>query len=465
MSSQPITAKTATMGNQAQPSSHEWRGAVRVAIACGGTGGHLSPGLAVAEALVQRGCAVTLLVSSKAVDQQALSPSEGRHSPLLAASGCDVVTLPAVALQRPVRGDRKADRTETRSGGWWPFARGLWKAWRTARQVFQAQPPQAVLAMGGFTSAPAILAARAVDAATFLHEANTIPGRANRWLAPWVDEAFVAFGSAAPRLRNQAVRLTGMPVRSQFQPPDRLTEPASSRLAPDGAEDRPTAAGCRASLGLDPRLPVLLVTGGSQGARALNQAMLRLVDRLAPLAGRLQILHLTGPHDGEALREAYRVQGLRARVVPYLTEMEFALGAATLAISRAGASSLAELAAMRVPAILVPYPHAADDHQRHNARAFVGTGAARLWEQSDDLATLAALVIQLLEDAGERIRMQQALAGWHTPGAAEQIALAILRRVAPSRVKAQPPASGRPVAVPPLTSREIYEPAHFHSSQ
>lgn len=457
-------------GEEALATGLESRPAVRVAIACGGTGGHLYPGLAVAEELLARGCTVTLLVSAKAVDQQALSATEAHPSSRLAMPGCDVVTLPAVAWQRPARGERKSGSAEGESGGWWPFARGFWKAWRMARQAFQARPPDAVLAMGGFTSAPAILAARAVAAATFLHEANTIPGRANRWLAPWVDEVFVAFGSAAPRLRNQAVHITGMPVRSQFQPVD--------QPAPTDAEDRPTAAGCRASLGLDPRLPVLLVTGGSQGARALNQAMLRLVDRLAPLAGRLQILHLTGSHDGDALREAYRAHGLRARVVPYLTEMEFALGAATLAISRAGASSLAELAAVRVPAILVPYPHAAEDHQRHNARAFVGTGAARLWEQSDDLASLAALVIELLEDAAERIRMQQALAGWHTPKAAEQIALAILRRVAPSAARAEIPSAGRqvdrpaaspvggrPVAVPPLRSQENYEPAHFRSGQ
>lgn len=414
--------------------------AARIAIACGGTGGHLYPGVAVAEALVQRGCTVTLLVSTKAVDQQALGAAEARHSSLLSQPGCDVISLPAVAWQRRRAADPHSDDAEARPGGWWPFVRGFWNAWRTAKQSFKARPPAAVLAMGGFTSAPAILAARAVNAATFVHEANTVPGRANRWLAPWVDEAFVAFGSAAPRLRNQVVRLTGMPVRSQFHLVD--------RAAPTGAEDWPTAAGCRASLGLDPRLPLLLVTGGSQGARALNQAMLRIVDRLAPLAKRLQILHLTGPHDGDALRDAYRAHGLRARVVPFLTEMEFALGAATVAIGRAGASSLAELAAMRVPAILVPYPHAADDHQRHNARAFVGTGAARLWEQGDDFASLAALVIELLEDAGERIRMQQALAGWHTPAAAEQIALAILRRVAPSAATVEIRSASPPPARP-----------------
>ncbi|MCX6927634.1 MAG: glycosyltransferase, partial [Verrucomicrobia bacterium] len=131
---------------------------IRVAIACGGTGGHLYPGLAVAEQLVQRGCAATLLISPKEVDQQAVQ----------GVSGMDVVALPAVGLKR---------------GGEISFVRGFVKSYRAAARLFKAHPPQVALAMGGFTSAPPVLAARRSGARTFLHESNTIPGRANQWLS------------------------------------------------------------------------------------------------------------------------------------------------------------------------------------------------------------------------------------------------------------------------------------------
>ncbi|MFO1512461.1 MAG: UDP-N-acetylglucosamine--N-acetylmuramyl-(pentapeptide) pyrophosphoryl-undecaprenol N-acetylglucosamine transferase [Verrucomicrobiota bacterium] len=200
-----------------------------VALACGGTGGHLFPGLAVADQLLARDCSVTVLVSPKEVDQQAVK----------AARGFEVVTLPAVALQR---GSRLA------------FLRGFWQSWRASRKLFATRRPDAVLAMGGFTSAPPVLAARSQRAKTFLHESNTIPGRANRWLAHGVDCAFVGFPQTESRLAAREVIVTGTPVRPQFQSRD--------------------AAACRTALGLDPVRPVVLVTGGSQGASGLNQMIL-----------------------------------------------------------------------------------------------------------------------------------------------------------------------------------------------
>src|SRR5262249_12389814 len=173
-----------------------------VAIACGGTGGHLFPGLAVGEELVRRGCAALLLVSPKEVDQQAVQ----------SMLGLEVATLPAVASGR---------------GRFVGFIAGFWKSFRVAQQLFRKRPPQAVLAMGGFTSAPPVLAGKACGAVTFLHESNTIPGKANRWLAHVVDQAFVGFPSAAGKLHQPNVVATGTPVRPQFQPAD----PASSRLA------------------------------------------------------------------------------------------------------------------------------------------------------------------------------------------------------------------------------------------
>ena len=359
-----------------------------IAIACGGTGGHLFPGLAVAEQLAARGADVTLLISPKEVDQQAVK----------SARGMEIVTLPAVALQR---GSRLA------------FLRGCWQSWRASRRLFRSRPPHAVLAMGGFTSAPPILAARQFGAIAFLHESNTIPGRANRWLARFVDEAFVGFPQAAGRLQVREATVTGTPVRSQFQPHD--------------------SAACRVALELDPAQPVLLVMGGSQGANGINDLIRAALPVLAQRVPHWQWLHLTGPQDTDKVKHAYATLGVKAVVRPFLAEMELALGAATAAVSRAGAASLAELAALRLPSLLVPFPYAADNHQWHNAAAFAETGAARSLEQKDATpGKVAGILQELVENEAAREKIQIALAQWHAPKAAEQIAEMILKTVARS---------------------------------
>ncbi len=363
-----------------------------IAIACGGTGGHLFPGLAVADQLVTRGCAVTLLISPKEVDQHAV-----RH-----ARGLNVVTLPAVALtgRNPVA-----------------FARGFWKSYRASRRLFAAQRPDAVLAMGGFTSAPPVLAGRRAGAATFLHESNTIPGRANRWLSWLVDDAFVGFAEALPRLHARHVTVSGTPVRPGFRSRD--------------------AAPCRRALGLDADRPVLLVMGGSQGATGINDLALKTLPLLARRAPALQCLHLTGGKDFDRVRGQLATLPVHCTAHPFLDEMELALGAATVAITRAGASSLAELAAMQVPAILIPFPVAADDHQLYNARAFAASGAARLLEQRTTTPdALAQAVCELLGDANLRETMRDALTRWHVPDAAERIAGAMLKSIPAGRAKA-----------------------------
>jgi UDP-N-acetylglucosamine--N-acetylmuramyl-(pentapeptide) pyrophosphoryl-undecaprenol N-acetylglucosamine transferase len=355
---------------------------VRVAIACGGTGGHLFPGLAVADQLVRRGCAAMLLVSPKEVDRQAVQD----------ISGMDIVTLPAVGLKR---------------GGEIAFFRGFLRSYRAAAKLFKSRPPQAALAMGGFTSAPPILAARRAGARTFLHESNTIPGRANRWLSRFVHRAFVGFPTTAARLHNRNVTVTGTPVRPCFQAVE--------------------AAACRLGLGLDPDRPVLLVMGGSQGASGINELVLQALPLFANRAPDVQWLHLTGTSDAKRVTQAYAALKLKAVVRPFVARMDLALGAATAAVSRAGASSLAELAAMRVPAVLVPYPAATDNHQFHNARAFEAAGAARLLEQkSASPQLLVQLLADLIEKPAVHEQMRHALAQWHAPHAAEQIAEAML---------------------------------------
>jgi UDP-N-acetylglucosamine--N-acetylmuramyl-(pentapeptide) pyrophosphoryl-undecaprenol N-acetylglucosamine transferase len=355
-----------------------------VAIACGGTGGHLFPGLAVGEELVARGSDVMLLVSPKDVDQQAVR----------AVTNMQIVTLPAVGL---VRGNVAG------------FLKGFRNSYREAQRVFAARPPQAVLAMGGFTSAPPVLAGRKFRAATFLHESNTIPGRANRFLSWFVSQAFVGFPSCADRLRTRDILVTGTPVRPQFT--------------------RDNVEAARVALGLQPDRETLLVMGGSQGANAINQLMMRCLADLRRNLPSAQFLHLTGTKDYEKVLAAYRDAKALAVVRPFLTEMELALNATTIAVSRSGASSLAEFAAMRVPAILIPFPSATENHQFHNARAFVESGAARmLGEQRSTPENFTRMVVELMTNAAERRRLTSALADWHYPNAARDIAEAILKK-------------------------------------
>ena len=353
-----------------------------VAVACGGTGGHLFPGIAVAELLVQSGCDVLLLISQKDVDQQGVK----------SVQDMEVVALPAVGLTR----------TSALA-----FLKGFTTSFLQVRELFRRRPPQAVLAMGGFTSAPPVLAGKICGAVTFLHESNTIPGKANRLLSHVVDQAFVGFPSASKRLSTRSIISTGTPVRPQFEG----LEPAA----------------CREALGLDPQRPVLLVMGGSQGASGINQLVKAALPQLTQRHPDLQYIHLSGSADVEGVKAAYRDYRCRSIAAPFLTEMDLALGAATIAISRAGASSLAELAATRVPAILIPYPFAADNHQFFNARALADRGAAMLLDQAQATPDkLAELVGRILENPTLYAEMREELVRWHAPQAPRQIAQRVL---------------------------------------
>jgi UDP-N-acetylglucosamine--N-acetylmuramyl-(pentapeptide) pyrophosphoryl-undecaprenol N-acetylglucosamine transferase len=172
---------------------------------------------------------------------------------------------------------------------------------------------------------------------------------------------------------------------------------------------------------------VLLVMGGSQGARAVNELVLGVVPQLREAVPNLQFVHLTGVHDLEAVRAQYKALGLPAIVHAFWNDMSTALAAADVAVSRAGASSLAELAARQLPAVLIPYPSAADNHQLFNASAFVNSGAARMLPQnSAKTGGLAREILDLIQNGAVRSAMQTALAGWHSPTAAADMAERIL---------------------------------------
>jgi UDP-N-acetylglucosamine--N-acetylmuramyl-(pentapeptide) pyrophosphoryl-undecaprenol N-acetylglucosamine transferase len=219
-----------------------------------------------------------------------------------------------------------------------------------------------------------------------------------------VNQVFISFSMAASRLRNRSVTLTGMPVRPQFQ----NTEPGPA---------------CRIALGLRPDAPVLLITGGSQGATSINSLVCEALPLLKGAMRDLQFIHLTGTQDVDKVRRVYESNGTRAIVLPFLTEMELALGAATVAVSRAGASSLAEMAAMHLPAILIPYPWAADDHQSYNAQSFADSGAAKLMPQRILTAkALADAVVDLARNKDSHESARRALDKWFFPSAASDIA-------------------------------------------
>lgn len=365
-----------------------------VAIACGGTGGHLFPGLAVAQKLLERGACVSLLVSPKEVDQQAVK----------SLRNLEVVTLPVVALQ---------------SGSRLAFLRGFVQSWFAMRRRFRTSPPFAVLSMGGFTGAVPVLVGKRAGVHTFLHESNAVPGRANRWLARLVDQAFIGFPQAAARMHSREITVTGTPVRAEFCPRN--------------------AAACRAALGFDPLRPVIAILGGSQGASGLNQRIVAALPELAKRFKNLQWLHLAGVRDEESVRAVYAALKMSAKVHAFLSQMDQVLAAATMAVSRAGASTLAELAALRVPAVLVPFPHAVDDHQRHNALAFADTGAGYLLDQGEVTADrLGSFLEAVLESPATCEKVQAALGLWHAPQAADQIAESILSAFAKPQTSHMP---------------------------
>jgi UDP-N-acetylglucosamine--N-acetylmuramyl-(pentapeptide) pyrophosphoryl-undecaprenol N-acetylglucosamine transferase len=313
--------------------------AVRVVIACGGTGGHLFPGIAVAQALRRHGAQTLLLVSRKTIDRQA------------SQAGMDVRAEVIPAIGSPGR----------LSPRWIPFGVQFSAAVRCCLKILREFQPDIVLGMGGFTSAPPILAARLLGIPSVIHESNAVPGKANRWASRWVNAVAVGMADCARFFPRDKVVVTGTPVRDGWQ--------------------RLDAAEARQKLGLHPDRATVLVMGGSQGARGINAGVAAVLPALQGLRDSAQFIHLCGAQDTEWIRNVYAAQNCAARVESFLREMELAYSAASFVVARAGASSLAETAHFGLPSILVPYPLAADQHQLRNARVFERSGAAVIVEQ------------------------------------------------------------------------------------
>ena len=324
-------------------------------IACGGTGGHLFPGLAVAEVLRERGHEVLLFISEKEVDALAV---EGR-------SEFRIEKLPTVALPSPF------------SPAILAFVRRFNESLSLCRAIFRKFNPQVVLGMGGFTSTAPVIAGRMRGVPTFIHESNAVPGKANRHTARFVRAVLLGFRECASFFPRTQTEFTGTPIRSSLHRIDR-----------------------RASLeklGLQPDLATLLVMGGSQGASGINQALIKVMPLLqgAPL----QVIHLAGTRDARLLEDNYRRENIPAHVAAFHHQMEEIYSAVDLVIARSGAASLAELAAFGLPSLLIPYPYAADDHQTRNAEIFVRAKAAFLVKESElSMESLADKIRDLLAD-------------------------------------------------------------------
>lgn len=319
----------------------------RIIIAGGGTGGHFYPALVMGITLRERGWEVLHLVRKSDPALALLEKQSLAHAEL------DLVGMPRAAPWK-LPG----------------FAGKLFSSCRLSRRILQDFKPQAVLGMGGYLSLPAILAAARAGIPRAVHESNAVLGLANRAALYLGAQLF----RGLPSSERPDGQLTGTPIR-----------PALWKT-PDGAA-------ARRSLGLKENLPTLFVFGGSQGARALNAAA---PEALRSAAGKIQVIHITGPKDEFKTRDAYKSAGVHAQVAPYMENIELAYGAADLTLCRAGASTLAELAAMKKPAILVPYPHAAGRHQDSNALCFQRAGAALKIDEADISQRLAAALGDLL---------------------------------------------------------------------
>lgn len=355
-------------------------------VAAGGTGGHFYPALAIAAEFRRQGGDVTMVVAGQHTDD---------HVAAAGTWGLKAVSTEAIRL--PGRNPLQLLAFP------WRFC----QTWRQARLRLRELRPTVVLGMGSFASVPVGLAAGSEKIPLVLHEGNALIGRANRFLA-----------------RRAAVLATSLPLRpGQTSRCRQLCTGLPLRQALLDAAAAPTfPAAYLEEIGFARELPVLLVFGGSQGARAVNGAVAGAAARLGPDATRLQVLHLTGQDDNAALLAAYAQAGVRAAVRQAESRMELALPAAGLVICRAGASTISELALFGKPALLIPLPTAAEDHQTANACMVAERQAGcHLPQAQATPERLAALIRQWLQQPESVSTWGKNARGLATPAAARDI--------------------------------------------
>ncbi len=346
---------------------------MRAILAGGGTGGHVIPALAIAQELQKRYQAEVLFIGT----------ARGLENRLVPAAGFPLKLVKVGALNRV------------------SFTTRLKTAFDLPRAVFAAAgmlsefQPDVVIGVGGYASGPAMLAALLKHVPTLAFEPNLVPGFANRVVARFVSAAAVHFQQTAENFRNAVV--TGVPVRPAF------FEIPKKSYSPDS--------------------PTLLVFGGSQGARAINQAVIRSLPELTKRLPNLHIIHQTGERDYNEVQAAYAGVAVSAEVHKFIDNMPAFFARADVVLCRSGASTVAEIAAAGKPAIFVPFPRAADDHQRRNAEAMEQAHAAIVLEETKlDEVWLVDTVCALLQDAARLSHMSDAARAMAHPDAAKEIA-------------------------------------------
>jgi len=353
-----------------------------ILVAAGGTGGHLFPGIAVADELVRRDPASRVVFAGTARGLESrLVPRAGYALELL-----PILPLNAISLARTAKG----------------VAALPWGLVRAAALVRRLRPA-VVLGIGGYAGGPVTLLAALLGVKAVLLEPNAKPGFTNRVLRPFVEKAACAYEEARAYFGAKGV-LTGNPVRGGF-----------AALPP--REHRPPLT--------------LLAFGGSQGSRVLNDALVSAL-ALLPGADRLRIVHQTGEAMHESVTAAYREAGREAEVVVFLDDMERRFGEADLVLSRSGATTCAELTAAGKAAVLVPFAKSADDHQRTNARALAAAGAARVIEEHELSGEALAVAVAMLAADPARIgAMEDASRRLGRPDAAARVADLLVGTEAP----------------------------------
>lgn len=350
------------------------------AFAAAGTGGHVYPALAVADALLEAG-----------VDRNEILFVGGSRMAATAvpAAGYDYLEVDIRGLKRSLSAENLT------------LPAVVWRASKRMQAEFVKRSVSAVMAFGGYISVPASWAARRTGAATFLHEQNAVPGLANRLISRRATTSFIAFPDAAEKLSRPL--LVGNPLR-----------PALAAF--DRASLRPTAL---ERYGLNGSGPVLGVLGGSLGAKVLNEVTERLAD--AHDEGDLSILHLTGHAHFEGVSEIAAGSAQEWKVRAFEDNMEYFYAASDIVLSRAGALTISELAATGTPAVVVPYAAGAAGHQAANAAFLAAAGGAEIVAE-EDVDTVPVLLEQLIADRDRRTTMAAVAAGLGRPNAAHEIA-------------------------------------------
>jgi UDP-N-acetylglucosamine--N-acetylmuramyl-(pentapeptide) pyrophosphoryl-undecaprenol N-acetylglucosamine transferase len=331
--------------------------AMRVLIAAGGTGGHIYPGIAVAKEIMRR---------HPDAEVKFVGTARGLENKLVPQSGFELSIIDSAGL--------KNVGVTARTRGLLVLPKSL----RQASALLKKFQPHVVIGAGGYVSGPVLLTASLGKLPTLVMESNALPGWTNRVLARFIDKAAVSFEAALPFFRGRGV-VTGNPVRREFfEIPKKPRDP--SRLS-------------------------VLIFGGSQGAHAINQAMVAALPLFAEVKNNLRITHQTGEADYEQVASGYANEGWseQAEVRKYIDDMVAAFAAVDLVICRAGATTTAELMAAGKASLMIPFPFAADDHQRKNAEAMEAAGAAKMILHQDLSAQRLAREIETLVNEPEKV--------------------------------------------------------------